>query len=222
MIPQDTPVVFVVDDDISVRDALEALIRSAGWHPISFENAEQFLTLPSWAGPSCLVLDVNLPNLDGLELQEYVSRHQVTLPIIFLTGYGDIPTTVRAMKAGAVEFLTKPVDGEVMLEAMKQALLTSRKSIASEEELQLLRGRHTALSHREQEVMALIVAGLLNKQVAYELGISEVTVKVHRARVMSKMGARSLPDLVLMAARLGVERTVRHSEPASKDRPAAN
>jgi len=220
LIPQDTPVVFVVDDDISVRDALEALIRSAGWHPISFESAEQFLSLPSWAGPSCLVLDVNLPNLDGLELQEYVSRHQATLPIIFLTGYGDIPMTVRAMKAGAVEFLTKPVDGEVMLKAMEQALQRSRRSLASEEELQLLRDRHTALSHREREVMTLIVAGLLNKQVAYELGISEVTVKVHRARVMSKMEARSLPDLVIMASRLGVERTAK-SEPAPKDRPAA-
>jgi FixJ family two-component response regulator len=201
---QETPVVFVVDDDISVRESLELLIHSAGWQPQLFESAQEFLDRPRALVPNCLILDVNLPDLNGLDLQKLVSVERVEMPIIFVTGYGDVPMTVKAMRAGAVEFLMKPFGDEVLLTAIEQALERSRIALALDSEMRLLRDRHASLSHREQEVMALVVSGLLNKQVGFELGISEITVKAHRGQVMRKMKARSLPDLVNMAARLGI------------------
>ncbi|WP_285884323.1 response regulator transcription factor [Rhizobium calliandrae] len=195
------PIVFVVDDDSSVRDSLELLIGACGWQPIVFETAEQFLSSAQPATPNCLILDVNLPDLDGFEVQRHVSD-RTDLPIIFLTGYGDVPMTVRAMKGGAAEFLTKPYEVDVLLEAIRQALDRSRQSQASDVFLQGLRGRYASLSPREQQVMALVVSGLLNKQVGFELGISEITVKAHRGQVMRKMQARTLPELVIMAAKL--------------------
>jgi len=202
--PQEASVVFVVDDDISVRESLELLIRSAGWLPEMFETAQQFLSRPRALVPNCLILDVNLPDLNGLELQKLISVERAEMPIIFVTGYGDVPMTVKAMKAGAVEFLTKPFNDEAMLTAVGLALDRSRTALILEAEMQALRGRHAALSRREQEVMALVVTGLLNKQVAYELGISEITVKAHRGKVMEKMQAASFADLVNIAGRLGI------------------
>ena len=201
---QDTPVVFVVDDDVSVRESLELLIRSAGWQPETFESAQEFLSRPRAPVPNCLVLDVNLPDLNGLDLQKLVSVERTDMPIIFVTGYGDVPMTVKAMKAGAVEFLTKPFSEDVLLAAIEQALERSRAALALDAEMRALRDRHASLSRREQEVMALVVAGLLNKQVGFELGISEITVKAHRGQVMRKMKAGSLADLVNMAAKLGI------------------
>jgi FixJ family two-component response regulator len=198
------PVVFVVDDDVSVRESLELLIQSAGWQPKTFESAREFLSCPRALVPNCLILDVNLPDLGGLDLQRFVSVERTDMPIIFVTGYGDVPMTVKAMKAGAVEFLTKPFSEEVLRTAIEQALERSRTALAADSETQMLRDRHASLSRREQEVMALVVSGLLNKQVGFELGISEITVKAHRGQVMRKMKARSLPDLVNMAARLGI------------------
>jgi FixJ family two-component response regulator len=198
------PVVFIVDDDVSVRESLELLIRSAGWQPETFESAQEFLSCPRALVPNCLILDVNLPDLSGLDLQRLVSFERTEMPIIFVTGYSDVPMTVKAMKAGAVEFLTKPLGDEVLLTAIEQALERSRNVLALESDLQALRDRYALLSRREQEVMALVVSGLLNKQVGFELGISEITVKAHRGQVMRKMKARSLPDLVNMAARLGI------------------
>ncbi|TIM05619.1 response regulator [Mesorhizobium sp.] len=197
-------VVFVVDDDVSVRESLELLIRSAGWQSETFESAREFLACPRPVVPNCLILDVNLPDLNGLDLQQSVSVERTDMPIIFVTGYGDVPMTVKAMKAGAAEFLTKPFSDEVLLTAIEQALERSRSSLALNFEIHELRDRHASLSRREQEVMALVVSGLLNKQVGFELGISEITVKAHRGQVMRKMKARSLPDLVNMAARLGI------------------
>ncbi len=197
-----TPIVFVVDDDVSVRELLELLIRSAGWQPETFESAQEFLSRPRVLVPSCLVLDVSLPGLNGLELQERVALDRRDMPIIFITGYGDVPTTVQAMKAGAVEFLTKPYRDDVLLSAIRQALDSSRNALDHEAEMRELRDRYASLSRREREVMALVVSGLLNKQVGGELGISEITVKAHRGKVMQKMGAKSLADLVTMAARL--------------------
>jgi len=202
--PQEAPVVFVVDDDISVRESLELLIRSAGWLPEIFETAQQFLSRPRAIVPNCLILDVNLPDLNGLDLQKLISVERAEMPIIFVTGYGDVPMTVKAMKAGAVEFLTKPFDDEAMLTAVGLALDRSRTALILEAEMQALRGRYASLSRREQEVMALVVTGLLNKQVAYELGISEITVKAHRGKVMEKMHAASFADLVNIAGRLGI------------------
>jgi FixJ family two-component response regulator len=196
-----TPIVFVVDDDVSVREALEALIRSEGFETETFASAEAFLARPRAFAPSCLVLDVTLPDLNGLDLQKRLADRS-DMPIIFITGHGDVPMTVQAMKAGAVEFLTKPFGDEVLLSAIRQALERSHSSLDQEQELQLLRGRYAALSRREQDVMALVVVGRLNKQVGFELGISEITVKAHRGRVMRKMEAGSLADLINMAAKL--------------------
>ena len=200
-----TPIVFVVDDDISIRESLELLIADAGWRPEVFASAQEFLARPRPSNSSCLVLDVNLPDLDGLELQKLVAGDRTSMPIIFITGRGDIPMTVQAMKAGAVEFLTKPFTPEVLLNAMQSALERSHALIDEETNLQGLRNRHLSLSPREREVMALVVRGKLNKQVGGALGISEVTVKAHRGRLMSKMGARSLAELVNVAVRLGLK-----------------
>jgi FixJ family two-component response regulator len=196
-----TAIVFVVDDDISVREALEALIRLEGWQCETFASAEAFLSRPRVSAPSCLVLDVSLPDLNGLDLQKRLAGRN-DMPIIFITGYGDVPMTVQAMKAGAVEFLMKPFSDEVLLTAIRHAIERSRVALDQEEETKALRDRYASLSRREQEVMALVVAGRLNKQVGFELGISEITVKAHRGRVMRKMEAASLPDLVNMAAKL--------------------
>jgi FixJ family two-component response regulator len=195
------PMVFVVDDDISVRESLELLIRSADWQPETFVSAEEFLARPRVHVPSCLVLDVSLPDLNGLDLQRRI-LDRTDMPIIFITGYGDVPMTVEAMKAGAIEFLTKPFREEVLLNAIRNALERSRTALGHEAEMRALRDAHASLSRREREVMALVVSGLLNKQVGAELGISEITVKAHRGRVMRKMKANSLADLVTMAARL--------------------
>jgi FixJ family two-component response regulator len=197
-----TPIVFVVDDDISVRESLELLIRAAGWAPETFASAQEFLARPRVAVPSCLVLDVSLPDLNGLDLQNRIAADRADMPIIFITGHGDVPMSVRAMKAGAVEFLTKPFGDEVLLDAVEQAIERSRTALSGEEELRVLRNCYAALTRREREVMALVVSGLLNKQVGGELEISEITVKAHRGRVMRKMRARSLAELVKIAARL--------------------
>jgi FixJ family two-component response regulator len=196
------PIVFVVDDDVSVRESLDALIRLEGWQPEIFASALDFLARPRTLVPSCLILDVSLPDLNGLELQTRVAVEWVSLPIIFITGYGSVPMSVRAMKAGAAEFLTKPFSEEVLLGAIRQAIARSTEALAQEAEMRVLREYHASLSRREREVMALIVSGLLNKQVGRELGISEITVKAHRGKVMRKMHAGSLADLVTMAARL--------------------
>jgi len=196
-----TPIVFVVDDDISVRESLELLIRNAGWEPETFVSPEEFLARPRVLAPTCLVLEVSLPDLNGLDLQkQIVGRSE--MPIIFITGYGDVPMTVEAMKAGAIEFLTKPFRDDVVLNAIRQALERSRIALGHEAEIQALRDAYASLSQRERQVMALVVSGLLNKQVGAELGISEITVKAHRGRMMRKMKADSLAELVNMAARL--------------------
>jgi FixJ family two-component response regulator len=199
-----TPVVFVVDDDVSVRESLELQIRSAGWEPQLFSSATEFLGRPRVLAPSCLVLDVSLPGLNGLELQQRIAVDRMDMPIIFITGHGDVPMTVKAMKAGATEFLTKPLEDDVLLSAIQHALERSRAALDRESELQELRDCYAALSRREREVMALVVSGLLNKQVGSTLGISEITVKAHRGRVMRKMHANSLADLVNMAAKLRI------------------
>src|SRR3984893_12565764 len=197
-----TPIVFVVDDDISVRESLELLIRNAGWQPETFESAQKFLSRPRILVPSCLVLDVTLPGLNGLDLQKRVAVDRTDMPIIFITGYGDVPITVQAMKAGAVEFLTKPFGDDVVLSAIRHAIERSQTVLGDEAEIQALRDCYESLTRREREVMALVVSGMLNKQTGGELGISEITVKAHRGRMMRKMNADSLADLVKMAARL--------------------
>jgi FixJ family two-component response regulator len=197
-----TPIVFVVDDDVSVRESLELLVRCEGWQPETFASAQEFLDYPRVHIPNCLVLDVSLPGLNGLDLQRLIAGERTDMPIIFITGYGDVPMTVQAMKAGAVEFLTKPFNDDVLLTAIRGALERSRVALSLEAEMRVLRDRYASLSQRERQVMALVVSGLLNKQVGGELGISEITVKAHRGKVMQKMKADSLADLVKMAARL--------------------
>jgi FixJ family two-component response regulator len=204
VLSHEIPVVFVVDDDVSVRESLELLILSAGWRAETFASAEEFLARSRSDDPSCLVLDVTLPTLSGLDLQKRIIDRAHT-PIIFITGYGDVPTSVQAMKAGAVEFLTKPFSDDALCNAITLAIERSRAALAREAESRAFRDRYASLTPREQEIMALVVSGLLNKQIAAKLGISEITVKAHRGRVMRKMRAASLADLVRIAAALGVE-----------------
>ncbi len=199
---QATPTVFVVDDDTSVRESLELLIQTEGWRPETFASAHDFLSQPRSLGPSCLILDVTLPDLNGLDLQKRIAADRIDMPIIFLTGYVDVPMTVQAMKAGAVEFLTKPFSDQVLIAAIHDAIERSLSVLGEEEETRALRERYATLSRREREVMRLVVSGLRNKQVGGELGISEITVKAHRGKVMSKMNARSLAELVTLDARL--------------------
>lgn len=207
--PRWTAMVFVVDDDASVRNSLESLIKSAGWQAETFASAPEFLSRPRSVLPCCLVLDVRLPGLSGLELQKQLAE-RADLPIIFITGHGDVPTTVEAMKAGALEFLTKPLDDAVLLNAIRDGLECSRNALRHEAEMQAVRSRYESLTPRERDVMALVVSGLLNKQVGGELGISEITVKAHRGQVMRKMKADSLADLVTMAASLGLRPGATH------------
>jgi FixJ family two-component response regulator len=204
---QTTPTVFIVDDDISVRESLEALVRFEGWQVETFASGQDFLARPRTPSPSCLVLDVSLPDLNGLDLQTAVAADRREMPIIFVTGYGDVPMTVRAMKAGAIEFLTKPVNPEVLLNAIRNALERSSATLDQESEIQVLRDRYASLSPREREVMSLVVSGLANKQVGFKLGISEITVKAHRGKVMRKMNVDSLADLVRSSVRLSSERS---------------
>ena len=196
------PIVFVVDDDISVRESLELSIRCQGWQPEIFASAQEFFARSRALVPSCLVLDFSLPGLNGLEVQKRIAVERPDIPIIFITGYWDVPVTVQAMKAGAVEFLTKPFSEDVLLSAIRGALERSRVALGREAHMRVLRDRYASLSSRERQVMALVVSGLLNKQIGGELGISEITVKAHRGKVMQKMQADSLASLVRMAANL--------------------
>ena len=200
----DTPTVFVVDDDPSVRGSLELLIRSQGWEPETFASAEAFLSRPRSQVSSCLVLDVTLPDLNGLDLQKMIADERVEMPIIFITGYGDVPMTVQAMKAGAVEFLTKPFDDEVLLTAIRQAITRSAATLDDQAQLKTLRECYASLTPRERDVMRLVVSGMLNKQIGLKLGISEITVKAHRGKMMAKMRVDSVADLVKVAMRLGL------------------
>jgi len=202
--PDPTPIVFVIDDDVSVRESLELLIRYEGWQAETFASATEFLSRPRECVPSCLILDLSLPGFSGLDLQQRIAGERTDMPIIFITGHGDIPSSVQAMKAGAVEFLTKPFTDDTLLSAVRQALDRSRIALDQDAELQKLRDCYESLSVRERQVMSLVVSGLLNKQVAGELGIREITVKVHRGRVMEKIKADSFAELVEIAVRLRV------------------
>jgi FixJ family two-component response regulator len=204
--PQVTPVVFIVDDDVSVRESLELLIRAVGWRPETFGSAEEFLARSRIDVPSCVVLDLSLPDLNGLAVQQRIVD-RTDMPIIFITGYGDVPTSVQAMKAGAVEFLMKPFSDEVLVNAIGDAIERSQTALAHDAELKALRVRHASLTSREREIMTFVVSGLLNKQIAAELGISEITVKAHRGQVMRKMEVDSLAELVRLAARLDAAHT---------------
>jgi len=198
------PIVFIVDDDVSVRESLELLMDVEGWRAETFASAQEFLNRGRSQVPSCLVLDVELPDVNGLDLQKRLAVDRSDMPVIFITGHGDIPITVQAMKAGAIEFLTKPFDGGILVLAIRQALERSRRQLEREAKMQPLRESYAALTPREREVMMLVTSGLLNKQVGGELGISEITVKAHRGQVMRKMKADSLPALVHMVSRLGL------------------
>jgi len=202
--PEQQSVVFVVDDDVSVRESLETLIEFAGWQPETFACAADFLARPVSTVPNCLVLDVSLPDLNGLELQKLIGSDRSAMPIIFITGHGDVPTSVKAMKAGAVEFLTKPFDDEALLAAIRLALKRSAAVLDDQAEITALRTRFESLTPRERDVMRFVVAGMLNKQIGVQLDISEITVKAHRGKVMQKMKAESLADLVKIAVRLGL------------------
>jgi FixJ family two-component response regulator len=204
-----TPIVFVVDDDISVRESLELLIKSAGWQPETFASGQDFLAHPRAVAPCCLLLDVTLPGVNGLEVQRQLVE-RTEMPIIFITGHGDVPMSVQAMKSGAVEFLTKPLKDEVLVDAIRGAIERSRVALRVGAQMQTIKNCYHSLTPRERQVMALVVAGLLNKQVGGELGISEITVKAHRGQVMRKMKAGSLPDLVTMAAHLGLRSEPTH------------
>jgi FixJ family two-component response regulator len=195
-------IVFVVDDDPSIREAIESLVSLEGLRAETFGSAKEFLQAERPDVPGCVVLDVELPGLSGLDLQRELASHGIRLPIIFITGYGDIPMSVRAMKAGATEFLTKPFRDQDLLDAIHQALERDRTARAHDRDAAQLRERFQTLTSREREVMSMVVAGMLNKQIGFDLEISEITVKIHRGRVMSKMGAQSLADLVRMAERL--------------------
>jgi FixJ family two-component response regulator len=201
---QQKPIVFVVDDDVSVRESLELLIRFVGWQPETFASAGEFLRHPRTTMPSCLVLDISLPDLNGLELQKLIASERTDMPIIFITGHGDVPMTVQAMKAGAVEFLTKPFDDEVLLSAIGHAIKRSAAALNEQAEISGLRSNYESLTPRERDVLRLVVAGMLNKQIGMKLGISEITVKAHRGKMMQKMKAESLADLVKTAVRLGL------------------
>jgi FixJ family two-component response regulator len=212
-----TPVVFVVDPDSAVRESLEQLILCEGWRPETFTSGEEFLAHPLEVVSGCLLLDVSLPGLSGLELQKRTAMERPHIPTIFLSAKGDIPTTVEAMKAGAVEFLTKPFRGDELLSAIREALERSRFILARKAEKQALHGRYASCSPREQQVMALVSSGLINKQIGEELGISEITVKAHRGQVMQKMRANSLADLIKMAAELGLSRRQQFSRLRHED-----
>jgi FixJ family two-component response regulator len=205
-VPKTSPIVFVVDDDISVRESLKFLIQEEGWHAETFTSAEEFLNRPREFVPSCLVLDISMPGLNGLELQRRLAVERPDVPIIFLTGHGDIPKTVQAMKAGAVEFLTKPFSDSTLLTAIRNAIVRSGAQLDRSAELRALKARYARLTSREREVMALVAAGLANKEAACELGISEVTVKAHRGSMMRKMEADSVAELVNQAALLRLPR----------------
>ena len=204
---QTKPIIFVVDDDISVRESLESLITFAGWQPETFASAGEFLARPRTTIPSCLVLDVSLPDLNGLELQKLVASDRIDMPIIFITGHGNVPMTVQAMKGGAVEFLTKPFDDEVLLTALRHAIKRSAAVLEDQAELATLRSSYESLTPRERDVMKLVVSGMLNKQIGLKLDISEITVKAHRGKMMQKMKADSVADLVKTAVRLGLAPT---------------
>ena len=205
--PSTTPIVVVVDDDISVRESLELLIQNEGWRPALFESAQEFLERLPNIVPSCLILDVNLPDLSGLDIQQRMSDEKSSIPIIFVTGYGDIPTSVRAMKAGAAEFLTKPLDDAVVIQSIREAVLRGQANLKREGAQRQLQERFDSLTRREREVMIRVVKGLMNKQVGFQLDISEITVKAHRGKVMEKMQATTFVDLVNMAVRLGISTT---------------
>jgi FixJ family two-component response regulator len=200
-----TPTVVVVDDDVSIRESLELLIQDQGWKPVLFESAQAFLVRLPTIVPSCVILDVNLPDLSGLDIQQRINDDKSSTPIIFITGYGDVPTSVRAMKAGAAEFLTKPLDDGIVIQAIREAVLRNEANLKREGAQRQLQERFDSLTKREREVMTLVVRGLMNKQVGFELDISEITVKAHRGKVMEKMHAATFVDLVNMARRLGID-----------------